>query len=102
MYKIAENDVLRVFVNVPQSNSLAIRKGMDVKVTARERPGVVFNGKVMGTTNYLDPMSRSLLTEIKVPNTDGALLPGMFVQAGFSMTRDKPPLIIPSPSLIVN
>ena len=75
MYKIAENDVLRVFVNVPQTNSLSIKKGMDVKVTARERPGVVFNGKVMGTTNYLDPGSRSLLTEIKVPNTDGTCCP---------------------------
>jgi len=102
MYKIAENDVLRVFVNVPQSSALQIQKGMDVNVTARERPGRIFVGKVMGTTNYLDPNNRSLLTEIKVPNQDGALLPGMFVQAKFNVTRDRPPLIIPSPALIVN
>jgi len=102
MYKIAENDVLRVFVNVPQSSSLQIKKGMDVSVVARERSGRTFTGRVMGTTNYLDPNNRSLLTEIKVPNEDGALLPGMLVDARFKLTRDNPPLIIPAPALIVN
>jgi RND family efflux transporter MFP subunit len=102
MYKIAENDVLRVFVNVPQSSSLTIKRGMDVSVVARERPGRTFVGKVMGTTNYLDPNNRSLLTEIKVPNEDGALLPGMFVDAKFKLIRDNPPLVIPAPALIVN
>jgi RND family efflux transporter MFP subunit len=102
MYKIAQNDVLRVFVNVPQANALQIKRGMEVSVVARERPGRTFVGKVMGTTNYLDPNNRSLLTEIKVPNDDGALLPGMLVDAKFKLTRDNPPLIIPAPSLIVN
>ena len=107
MYKIAENDVLRAFVNVPQTAALQIKKGMAVKVNVRERPGRTFPGSVMGTTNYLDPANRSLLTEVKVQNpkeADGsfALLPGMYVQATFSITRDTPPLIIPGPALISN
>src|SRR5690242_7778016 len=68
MFKIAENDVLRAFINVPQSAALQVRKGMEVDVTARQRPGRTFKGIVMGTTNYLDPTNRSLLTEVKVPN----------------------------------
>ena len=68
MFKIAQNDVLRAFVNVPQSAALQIKKGMEAKITVRERPGQIYVGKVMGTTNYLDPMNRSLLTEVKVPN----------------------------------
>ncbi len=107
MFKIAENDVLRAFVNVPQSSALQIKKGMDVKITSRERPGRVFMGKVMGTTNYLDPASRSLLTEVKVPNVkeadgDYALLPGMYVQASFEVNRTSPPLVIPAPALVNN
>jgi RND family efflux transporter MFP subunit len=107
MFKIAENDVLRAFVNVPQSSALSIRKGMEVKVTARERPGRVFVGKVMGTTNYLDPANRSLLTEVKVPNVkeaDGefALLPGMFIEASFAVTRPAPPLSVPGPAIVSN
>ncbi|HWE98128.1 MAG TPA: efflux RND transporter periplasmic adaptor subunit [Tepidisphaeraceae bacterium] len=100
MFKIAENDVLRVFVNVPQTYALTIQKGMEVKVAARERPGREFTGIVMGTTNYLDPSARSLLTEVKVPNPDFALLPGMYVEAVFHVNRDQPPLIIPAPALV--
>ena len=107
LFKIAQNDVLRAFVNVPQSSALQIRKGMKVKVTARERAGRVFEGVVMGTTNYLDPANRSLLTEVKVPNVkepDGAfaLLPGMFVQVSFAVERDAPPLLVPAPALVTN
>lgn len=105
MYKIAENDVLRVFVNVPQSSALQIRKGMEVKVAARELPGKTFTGTVMGTTNYLDQTNRSLLTEVKVQNVKGAdgefmLLPGMYVQVSFVVKHDAPPLLIPAPALI--
>jgi RND family efflux transporter MFP subunit len=107
MYKIAENDVLRAFVNVPQSASLQIVKGMDVKVTVRERPGRAFSGKVMGTTNYLDPANRSLLTEVKVtnirePNGEFALLPGMYVQVSFDVKRTTPPLVVPGPAIVTD
>jgi RND family efflux transporter MFP subunit len=107
MFKIAQNDILRAFVNVPQSAALQIKKGQEVKVTVRERPSRIFLGKVMGTTNYLDAMNRSLLTEVKIQNTvesDGsfALLPGMYVQCGFTIKRDTPPLMVPAPSLVNN
>src|SRR5207245_1159596 len=77
------------------------------EVTVRERPGRVFKGTVMGTTNYLDPTNRSLLTEVKLPNpqeTDGnfALLPGMFCEASFNVTRETPPLRIPGPVIVNN
>lgn len=101
LYKLAENDVLRAFVYVPQNYALMIQKDMQVKITARERPGRVFTGVVMGTTNYLDPAARTLMTEVKIPNPDLALLPGMYVEAAFQVKRDRPPLIIPAPSLIV-
>jgi RND family efflux transporter MFP subunit len=107
MFKIAQNDILRVFVNVPQSAALQIRKGMQVKITVRERPGQTFIGTVMGTTNYLDQASRSLLTEVKVINTprpDGnyTLLPGMYVQVGFVVKHEVPPLVVPGPAIINN
>lgn len=102
IYKIAENDVLRVFVNVPQSSALSVQKRMTADVTAIERPGRTFTGTVMGTTNYLDPTSRSLLTEVKVPNDDEALLPGMYVYVHFKLDRPHPPLLVPGPAIIEN
>ncbi|HET6246957.1 MAG TPA: efflux RND transporter periplasmic adaptor subunit [Tepidisphaeraceae bacterium] len=102
MFKIAENDVLRAFVSVPQNYSLTIKKGMKVTIIAREQPGREFTGEVLGTTNYLDPSARSLLTEVRIENADLSLLPGMFVQAKFHITRDHPPLLIPAPALVTN
>lgn len=102
LFKLAENDTLRAFVYVPQTDALMIKKGMQVKITARERPGRTFIGTVMGTTNYLDPSARTLMTEVKVPNPDLALLPGMYVEAAFELKREHPPLMIPAPALIVN
>ena len=102
MFKIAQNDVLRAFVSVPQNYSLTIQKGMKVTITARERPGREFTGVVLGTTNYLDPAARSLLTEVRIENADLALLPGMYVEATFHVTRDHPPLLIPAPALVTN
>lgn len=107
MFKIAENDVLRVFVNVPQSSALEIQKGMQVKVTAREVPGRKFTGTIMGTTNYLNQANRSLLTEVKVKNeanADGsfALLPGMYVTVNIEVHHRKPSLLVPAPALVNN
>jgi RND family efflux transporter MFP subunit len=102
MFKIAENDVLRAFVSVPQNYSLTIQKGMKVTVTAREQPGREFPGTVLGTTNYLDPNVRTLLTEVRIENKDLALLPGMYVQGTFHVTRENPPWIIPAAALVNN
>lgn len=107
MFKIAENDVLRVFVNVPQSSALEIQKGMQVKVTAREVPGRTFTGTIMGTTNYLNQSSRSLLTEVKVKNEENpdgsfALLPGMYVTVNIEVHHKKPSLLVPAPALVNN
>jgi RND family efflux transporter MFP subunit len=102
LFKLAENDVLRAFIYVPQTDALMVKTGMQVNITARERPGRTFVGTVLGTTNYLDPSARTLMTEVRIPNPDLALLPGMYVDAAFEVKRDHPPLIIPAPSLIVN
>jgi RND family efflux transporter MFP subunit len=102
MFKIAENDVLRAFVSVPQNYSLTIKKGMKVTVLVRERPDREFTGTVLGTTNYLDPAVRTLLTEVRLENPDMAILPGMHIEAKFHVTRDAPPLLIPAPALVTN
>lgn len=107
LFRIAQNDALRAFINVPQSAALDILKGMNVKLTAAERPGRVFTGKVLGTTNYLDPVTRTLLTQVKVQNERGpdgqwALLPGMYVTVTFAVHRNVPPLIVPAPALVTN
>lgn len=118
IFKIADNTAIRCFIKVPQNYALTIKQGMKVNITARERPGQVYVGEVLGTTNYLDLSARTLLTEVRIENPDpnpawrrllmfGAtipdhtLLPGMAVDATVKVTRDTPPLVIPASALVI-
>ena len=81
LYTIAAIDVVRVFVEVPQTVAAGVQVGGEATVTVREYPGRKFTGKVTRSSGALDPDLHTMTTEIQVPNSDGALLPGMYVQA---------------------
>jgi len=96
MFRLAQSDVLRVFVNVPQSDAPAIRPGLACSIEVEEYRGRRFPGKVSRTAGSLDAASRTLLTEVRTPNPDSALLPGMYATVRFLLRRQNPPLLIPS------
>jgi multidrug efflux system membrane fusion protein len=84
LFIIARVDPLRVFSNVPQNYSFAIRNGMQAYITLPEFPGQRFTGTVARTAEAIDPATRTLLTEVDVPNKDGRLLRGSFGEVHFS------------------
>jgi len=96
MFRLAQTQTLRVFVNVPQSETPAVRPGLACTLEVEEHHGRRFPGKVTRTANALDPASRTLLTEVQTPNPDGTLLPGMYATVHFRVHRQNPPLLIPS------
>jgi RND family efflux transporter MFP subunit len=100
LFRIAQTGTLRTFLNVPQSNASSIHAGQAAQLTVSNMSGRRFSGTVVRTANALDPNSRTLLVEVQVPNTDGALLPGMYAQVNLSSTRSNPPLLVPSEALI--
>jgi RND family efflux transporter MFP subunit len=85
LFDVAQIDPLRVFVSVPQSNAPAIRAGLPAYIVLREYPGQKFNGKVVRTADAIDPATRTLLTEIDVPNPNGHLLPGSYAEVHFAV-----------------
>jgi RND family efflux transporter MFP subunit len=85
LFTIAATDPLRVFIDVPQTVAPSVRAKTPAKVTVREYPDRVFDGEVARTTGTLDPELHTLSVEVRVPNRDGALLPGMFVQVRLSL-----------------
>ena len=100
LFRIAQSDRLRTYVNVPQADAESVRVGQRASLSVAERPGRKFDGTVTRTANALDPASRTLLAEIQVPNSGGALLPGMYAQVDLSVPRKSRPLIIPSDTLV--
>jgi RND family efflux transporter MFP subunit len=101
LFRIAQMDTLRTYINVPQSNASFIRPGQTATLQVSNLPGRIFTGAVARTANSLDPGSRTMLVEVHVANRDGALLPGMYAQVSLSNTRQHPPLLLPSDALVV-
>ncbi len=100
LFKVAEDDVVRVFVNVPQLYAGGITKGMDAPLTVREAPGRTFKGKVQRTSRELDVATRSLLVEVDIANDDRALVSGMYATVSFDIARRDAPVFIPSSAAV--
>jgi len=102
LFHIAETDVLRVFVDVPQAYVRSVREGLAVDITVPEFPGRAFTGAVARYAGALDSASRTLLVEIHLPNPKGELFAGMFGQARFSIPPTQSTIILPSNAAIFN
>jgi len=101
LFRIAQTDRLRLYVNVPQGQSDMVRRGQAATLTIPDLSGRQFRGTVSRTANALDPATRTLLVELEVPNGSGVLMPGMYAQVDLSIPRTNPPLMIPGDTLVV-
>jgi RND family efflux transporter MFP subunit len=101
LFRIAQMDRLRTYVNLPQADAGSVRVGQSAYLTIAGHPGRKFPGIVTRTANVLDPSSRTLLVEVQVPNPDGALMPGMYAEVDLTTPRKNPPLLIPGDTLVV-
>ncbi len=100
LFHLMQTDPLRVFVNVPQVFASTVAPGQDAVIYREEDPLKLFSGKVTRTANALDPNTRTLLTQIDVPNPDDALRPGMYLRVKFIAVRTTPSVLIPSAALV--
>jgi len=95
LFILAKVDPLRVFTNVPQAYSPAIKDGMPAYITLQEIPAQKFRGTVARTAEAIDPATRTLLTEVDVPNKDGRLLRGSFGEVHFSPKINAEKVTVP-------
>ncbi len=102
LFRLAQVNVLRIFVYVPQAYANDIAAGQTATVVVRELPGRTFTGTVTRTAGAIDPASRTMLTEVQVPNPEGALLSGAYATVRFAVRRATPPLVLPSNALLID
>jgi len=100
MFSIAKSDPLRVFVSVPQAYSPAMHVGVPATITLQEFPGQRFTAEVARTADAIDISSRTLLTEVDVPNKDGKLLPGSFGEVHFHPSINANKVTIPQNAML--
>ena len=76
LFHLARTDILRVFISVPEVYSPLVRLDTPAWLELDEAPGAKFQGKIAHIAGAIDPATRTLLTEVQVPNADGRLFPG--------------------------
>src|ERR1700694_1149401 len=81
LFSLAQTDPIRAYVSVPEAYAPSIRAGLGAFLELTQYPGQNFQGKVVRTAESIEPGTRTLLTEVDVPNHNGALLPGGYAQA---------------------
>ena len=99
LFVLTQMDPLRIYVNVPQSYAQLVRAGQKVVVTQAELRGRAFNGEVARTAGAIDPATRTMQVEINLPNRDGSLLPGAYVQVDLPLAGAKT-LVVPTNVLL--
>jgi RND family efflux transporter MFP subunit len=102
LFQLMHSDVIRIQLYVPQDDALGVTPGTQAVARVPEMPGREFPGKVTRIADALQPGSRTLLTEIDVPNPDHALSPGLYCLVELKIPRKSPSLVVPSEAIIFN
>ncbi|PYV56544.1 MAG: efflux transporter periplasmic adaptor subunit [Acidobacteria bacterium] len=100
LFHIAQPNRLRVYINVPQNYSQLAKPGMKADLTLSEFPGKRFQGTLVRTANAIDPVSRTLLVEISVPNPTGQLFTGSYAEVHMKLPTESSLFTIPVNTLL--
>jgi RND family efflux transporter MFP subunit len=100
MFTVMQTDVLRTWVYVPQDQAFGVEPGVEAVVRVPELPDRSFPGKVTRIADALDPNTRTLLTEIDVPNPDGALSSGIYCTVELHIPQKAPSVIVPADAVV--
>jgi RND family efflux transporter MFP subunit len=102
MFEIMQRDVIRVYVYVPQDAAFGVAPGVDAIVRVPEIPNREFHGKVTRIADALQSGTRTLLTEIDIPNPDDALPPGVYCTIELRIPRKTQSFVVPAEAIIFN
>jgi len=102
LFTLMHSDTLRIRLYVPQDDAFGVAPGVEAVIRVPELPGREFPGKVTRIADALQPSSRTLLTEIDVPNPDFVLPPGVYCTVELKIPRKTPSLIVPSEAIVFN
>jgi RND family efflux transporter MFP subunit len=100
LFRMQQTSPLRVYVSVPQSFAKMVKIGTEGDLNLDEFPGRNFVGHVTNTASAIDPTSRTLLTELEVPNETGELFPGAYALVRLQVHDNTGTVNIPSNALL--
>ena len=100
LFRLASTSKLRVAVSVPQAYAQAARPGTPTTITLEENPGKVYRGTLARTSTALDPIARTMLSEVEMENPNAEVLPGAYVVVRLRVGLETRGMTIPANSLL--
>jgi RND family efflux transporter MFP subunit len=100
LFNIARVDPIRVYVSVPEVYAASVRPGVHASIEIPSLNGQKFLGSVVRNADSIDTTTRTLLTEIDMPNSKGELLPGAYAQVHFDLKIPAVRLSVPVNALM--
>jgi RND family efflux transporter MFP subunit len=100
LFSVARDDVVRITLNVPEMYADAVDPGDQAVIQLQALDGKVIQGKVSRTSWMLDAKSRTLRTEIDVPNSEGTFRPGLYVNATIVVDEHLNALTVPATAVV--
>jgi len=100
LFEIVAIDPVRVFIQVPQSLVQGVQPGIPAQLELSEFPGVSFAGVLTRSSGTLDAQSRTMKVEVRVPNPDAKLLPGMYASVRLELTSSQRSFLLPATTLL--
>jgi RND family efflux transporter MFP subunit len=85
LYRMTQNDPIRVFVDAPQAVSESMKVGTPAQILVNNLPNRPFDGRITRTARAVDSQARTLRVEVDIPNHDDALMPGLYIKVGFHL-----------------
>src|SRR5246500_2972594 len=100
MFEIMQQDVIRVWVYVPQDSAFGVAPGVEAIVRVPELPDRECQGTVTRIADALQSGTRTLLTEVDLHNPDGALSAGIYCTVELKIPRKTPSFVVPADAII--
>jgi RND family efflux transporter MFP subunit len=100
LFRISQNNIVRVFVTVPEEFSKQVKPGTKASMDLVELPNRHFPASVTRTTDAIDINNRTLTVELDVANPSGDLLPGAYANVHFQLPLNVVPLVIPTSTIL--
>ena len=100
LFEEAQVNTLRVYVAIPQVDSLGAKRGTPAQISLAEYPGKTFTGHIVRTSDSIDPNTRTLLVEIDVDNRDGRLTPGAYGEVTLRLNTGVASMVVPVPAMV--
>ena len=101
IFRVAQIQTMRIFVNVPQAYAPLVRDGQRAELRVQELPGQMFPATVIRNAHSVDENARTMLAILETPNPRGVLLPGMYAQVKFAFSGNQFGLLIPGDALLL-